>query len=120
MTGSILFLAGTVLFTPDVPLSAAPKPGPLAVDFQFGSFGTLLWGQQYYITGGALPSPPDSSLFLGVSIVSHSREYKYRKVYRARRHASRVNFTQRPPRAEYRESYKSADYYYDSRLCPLL
>ena len=64
MTGSILFLAGTALFTPDVPLSAAPKP-PLAFDFQFGSFGTLLWGQQYYITGGALPSPPDSSLFLG-------------------------------------------------------
>ena len=65
VTGSILFLAGTALFTPDVPLSAAPKPGPLAFDFQFGSFGTLLWGQQYYITGGALPSPPDSSLFLG-------------------------------------------------------
>ena len=51
--------------TPDVPLSAAPTPGPLAVDFPLGSFGTLLWGQQYYITGGVLPSPPDSSLFLG-------------------------------------------------------
>ncbi len=65
MTGSILFLAGTALFTPDVPLSAAPAPGPLVVDFPLGSFGTLLWGQQYYITGGALPSPPDASLFLG-------------------------------------------------------
>jgi len=63
VTGSILFLAGTVLFTPDVPLSAAPTPG--TVNFPLGSFGTLLWGQQYYITGGALPSPPDSSLFLG-------------------------------------------------------
>merc|ERR1740124_491463 len=62
--GSILFLAGTALFTPDVPLSATPT-SPLVVDFPLGSFGTLLWGQQYYVTGGALPSPPDASLFLG-------------------------------------------------------